>query len=81
MNFNHETTTDSLGSIDYARSGSHEESDSLKEIWRFKTPGGTTSIIVAQEGVQTHYFSSDSKIEERGRAFNGFPMTATIKEK
>lgn len=75
MQFTRENIADdSLGKIDYSRSGSHEENDTLKEIWKFTTPGGNVSIVVAQEGVQTHYFSSDPKIEERGRMTNGCPM-------
>lgn len=81
MNFSHEVTKDSLGEISYSRSGSHEEGDSLKEVWRFETPSGKVSILVAQEGYQTHYFSTDPKTEERGRQFNGSPMSAIIKSR
>jgi hypothetical protein len=82
MNFTHEITSeDTTGKIEYARSGSHEEGDHLKEIWRFTTSSGKVSILVAQEGYQTHYFSSDPKTQERGRFYNGFPMTATVKDR
>lgn len=80
MNFSRENIADdSRGKIDYSRAGSHEEGDTLREVWRFETSGGKVSFLVAQEGFQTHYFSSDPKTEERGRTYNGSPMTATIK--
>jgi hypothetical protein len=81
MQFNHEVAEDKFEKIEYSRSGSHEEGDILNEIWRFTTPEGKVSIISAFNGYQTHYFSNDPKTEERGRQFNGWPMTATIKER
>lgn len=81
MNFATELVADDkYGKIEYARSGSHEEGDSLKEIWRF-THTDKVSIVVAQDGYQTHYFSSDSKTEERGRSYNGWAMTAMVKDR
>lgn len=77
--FSTESTTDATGTIDYARSGSHEEGDSLREVWRFTSPSGKVSIIAAHNGYQSHYFSSDPKTEARGREWNGAAMTAVVK--
>jgi hypothetical protein len=77
--FSHETMTDALGTIDYARVGSHGEGDILLQVWRFTTPNGRVSIISAYNGVQSHYFSSDAKTEERGRFWNGAKMVADVR--
>jgi hypothetical protein len=77
--FSHEITTDATGTIDYARVGSHGEDSTILEVWRFTTPNGRVSIVSACNGVQSHYFSSDAKTEERGRFWNGAKMAADVR--
>lgn len=77
--FSHEITTDATGTIDYARVGSHGEDSTILEVWRFSMPNGRVSIISAENGFQSHYWSNDAKTMERGQFWTGAPMVADVR--